>query len=105
MYLSQSVTGKFAGGSTINFVVDLVVRSIRTEFSDLRSCEDNTSKNPFSQCENIRNLQGIHVQVKSEYVGTLTTSELVTRMQSDKHNNMFNVAANLKHVETDEDTN
>ena len=43
--------------------------------------------------------------MKSEYVGTLTTIELVTRMQSDKHNNMFNVAANLKHVETHENTN
>ena len=44
------------------------------------------------------------MQVKSEYVGTLTTIELVTRMQSDKHNDMFNVAANLKHVETHENT-
>ena len=68
-------------------------------------CKDNTSKDPFSQCENLQNLQGIHVQVKSEFVWTLTTSELMTRMQSDKHNNMFNVAANLKHVETHENTN
>ena len=68
-------------------------------------CKDNTSKDPFSQCENLQNLQGIHVQVKSEYVGTLITSELMTRTQSDKHNNMFNVAANLKHVETHENTN
>ena len=60
-------------------------------------CKDNTSKDPFSQCEQ---LQGIHIQVKSEFVGTLTTIELVTRKQSDKHNNMFNVAANLKHVNT-----
>ena len=29
----------------------------------------------------------------------------VTRMQSDKHNNMFNVAANLKHEETHENIN
>ena len=28
----------------------------------------------------------------------LTTSEVLTRMQSDTDNNMFNVAANLKHV-------
>ena len=28
-----------------------------------------------------------------------------TNAQSDKHNNMFNVAANLKYVETHEDTN
>ena len=40
--------------------------------------------------------------MKSEYVGTLTTIELVTRKQSDKNNNMFNVAANLKHVNTHE---
>ena len=38
-------------------------------------------------------------------MGTLTTIELVTRMQSDKHNNMFNVAANLKHVRTHENNN
>ena len=62
-------------------------------------CKDNNSKDPFSQCEQ---LQGIHIQVKSEYVGTLTT---VTRKQSDKHNNMFYVAANLKHVNTHEYTN
>ena len=54
-----------------------------------RTCKDNTSKDPFSQCENLQNLQGIRVQVKSEYVGILTTSEVMTRMQSDKHNNMF----------------
>ena len=53
---------------------------------------DNTSKDPLSQCGNLQNQQGIHVQVKSEYVGTWTTSEVMTRMQSDKHNNMFNVA-------------
>ena len=29
----------------------------------------------------------------------------MTRMQSDKHNNMLNVVANLKHVETHENTN
>ena len=31
----------------------------------LRGCKDNTSKDPFSQCEQ---LQGIHTQVKSEHV-------------------------------------
>ena len=35
----------------------------------------------------------------------LTTSEVLTRVQSDKHNNMFNVAAKLKHVETHENIN
>ena len=29
----------------------------------------------------------------------------MTRMQSDKHNNMFNVHAILKHVETHENNN
>ena len=63
-------------------------------------------KTRFSQCENLQDIQGIHVQVKSECVGTLTTIELMTRKQSDKHNNnMFNVAANLKHVETHEHIN
>ena len=67
--------------------------------------KDNTSKDSFSQRENLQNLQGIHIQVKREYVGTLTTSEEMTRMQSDKHNNMFNVAANPKHEETHENNN
>ena len=65
-------------------------------------CKDNTSKDPFSQCEQ---LQGIHIQVKSEYGRTLTTIELVTRKQRDKHNNMFNVAANLTHVNSHDDNN
>ena len=39
----------------------------------------HTKKDPFSQCEQI---QEIHMQVKSEYVGTLTTTELMTRMRS-----------------------
>ena len=30
-----------------------------------RVCKDNTSKDPFSQCEQ---LQGIHIQVENEYV-------------------------------------
>ena len=71
----------------------------------IATSEDNTSKDPFSLCENLQTLQGIHTQVKSEYVGTLTTSEVMTRMQSDKHNNMFNVAANLKHVNTHKNNN
>ena len=65
-------------------------------------CKDNTSQDPFSQFEQ---LQGIHIQVKSEYVGTLTTIEQLTRKQSDKHNNMFNVVANLKHLNTHENNN
>ena len=75
-----------------------------TPLTTHRFCKDNTSKDPFSQCETLQNLQGIHIQVKSENVGTLTTSEVMTRMQSDKHYNMFNVAANLKHVNTHEYT-
>ena len=43
----------------------------------LTTCND-TSKDPFSQCQQ---LQGIHVQLTSEYVGTLTTIELMTRKQ------------------------
>ena len=74
-------------------------------YCNRREVQDDTSKDPFSQCENLLNLQGIHIQVKSEYVETLTTSEVMTRMQSDKHNNMFNVAANLKHVNTHENNN
>ena len=68
--------------------------------ASIMRCED--SRDPFSQCEN---LPGIQVQVKSECVGTLTTSEVRTRMQSDKHNNMFNVASNLEHVNTHENVN
>ena len=44
-----------------------------------RGCKDNTSKDPFSQCEQ---LQGIHIQVKSEYVGTLMTTELMTQSRT-----------------------
>ena len=45
-------------------------------------CEDNTSKDPFSQCEqNYKELQEIHIQVKSEYVDTLTMTEMMTRMR------------------------
>ena len=72
---------------------------------NFRWFKDNTSKDPFSQCENLQNLQGIHIQVKSACVETLTTSEVLTRLQSDKHNHMFNVAANLKHVNTHENNN
>ena len=43
--------------------------------------------------------------MKSLFVGTLTTNELVARMQSDKHNYTFNVAANLNHVDTHENVN
>ena len=35
-------------------------------YCDRRVCKDNTSKDPFSQCEE---LQGIHIQLKNEYVG------------------------------------
>ena len=42
-------------------------------------CKDNTSKDPFSQCEQ---LQGIHIQEKSEYVGTLKTTELMTQSRT-----------------------
>ena len=40
-------------------------------YCNRRVCKDNTSKDPFSQCENLQNLQGLHIQVKSEYVGTI----------------------------------
>ena len=59
----------------------------------------------YSRSVQLQNLQGIHVQVRRKYLGRLTTSELKTRMLSDKHNNRCNVAANLKDVETDENTN
>ena len=42
-------------------------------------CKDNTSKDPCSQCEQ---LQGIHIQVKSEHVGTLMTIELMTQSRT-----------------------
>ena len=35
-------------------------------YCNRRGCKDNTSKDPFSQCENVQNLQGIYIQVKSE---------------------------------------
>ena len=50
-------------------------------------------------------MQGIHIQVKSEYVGTLDNKWRDDTKQSDKLNNMFNVAANLKHVNNHENNN
>ena len=49
-----------------------------------------------------KELQEIHIQVKSEYLGTLTTIKLMTQSRTTKHNNMCNVDANLKHVHTHE---
>ena len=99
-----------AQGAAVNFFPAPASRLENTfcdTFHELHEsiCKDNTSKDSISQCDNLQNLQRIHRQVKREYVGTLTTSEVMTRMQSDKHNNMFNVAANLKHVETHENNN
>ena len=93
-----------AKAATVELTVNLQEWTKKWAMCTHGNCKDNTSKDPFSQCENLQNLQGIHIQVKSEYVA-LTTSEVMTRMQSDKHNNMFNVAANLKHVETHENIN
>ena len=98
-------------GAALELIRDEQTSALRTDTNTRnrsgahQDCEDNTSKDTFSQCEHLQNLQGIHIQVKSEYVGTLTTSEVMTRMQSDKHNNMFNAAANLKHVHTHENIN
>ena len=52
-------------GFLINFSI-----SLNNFFKELQMCKDNTSKDPFSQCEQ---LQGIYIQVKIEYVGTLMT--------------------------------
>ena len=43
--------------------------SILLQIDRLQLTAVNCSKDPFSQCENLQNLQGIHIQVKSEYVG------------------------------------
>ena len=48
-------------------------------YCNRRGCKDNTSKDPFSHCEQ---LQGIHIQVKSEYVGTLMTTDLMTQSRT-----------------------
>ena len=45
-------------------------------------CKDNTSKKTrFRSVNNYKELQGIHLQVKSEYVGTLTMTEMMTRLR------------------------
>ena len=41
--------------------------------------EKTTSKDTCSQCDQ---LQGIHIQVKSEHVGTLMTTELMTQSRT-----------------------
>ena len=38
-------------------------------------------KTRFRSVNNYKELQGIHMQVKSEYVGTLTMTEMMTRMR------------------------
>ena len=40
--------------------------------------KDNTSKDPFSQCEQ---LQGIHTRIRSPNMGTLTMTEMMARMR------------------------
>ena len=66
-------------------------------------CKDNTSKDTFfAVVNNYKESQEIHIQVKNEYVGTLTTNEINDTKQNNKHDNMFNVDANLKHVHTHE---
>ena len=49
-------------------------------------CKDNTSKDPFSHCEQ---LQGIRVQVKSEFVGTLMATELMTQSRTTSTTTCF----------------
>ena len=45
-----------------NWIVDSWRRSAATD----GTCKDNTSKDPFPQCESLQNWQGIHAQVKSQ---------------------------------------
>ena len=54
--------------------------------------KDNTSKDPFSQCEQ---LQGIHTSAKSIYENIDDDGNDGTNTQSNKHNNMLNVDATL----------
>ena len=61
------------------FCCNWIVYSWRRSTATDGKCKDNTTKDPFSQCENPQNLQGIHIQVKSECVGTLRTTELMTQ--------------------------
>ena len=85
------------------FVTDGSFYSWRRSIVTEGRCKDNTSKDPFSQW---KQLQGIHMKVKSQFNGTLTTTEIIdTNAQYNKRNNMFNVDANLKHVNTHDYTN
>ena len=95
MYISSLLSAAFLSLSRI--LSDVACRSIGACHT---RCKDNTSKDPFSQCENLQHLQGIHIQVKSEYLGTIDNKWSNDTKHSDKHNNMPNVAANLKHVNT-----
>ena len=93
LFLSQSATGLsskfwkqcFSGLETANALTEMCRNSVSqsTELPQQEGCHllpqpfhhsvfsVYTSKGPFSQCENQQNLQGIHIQVKSEYVGTI----------------------------------
>ena len=67
--------------------------------------KDNTSKDPFSQCEQ---LQGItrNSHTGEKWIRGNTDDDWVNdTKQNNKHSNMFNVAANLLHVNTYEYTN
>ena len=44
---------------------------MRFEEYALRLCKDNTSKDPFSHCDNLQNLHGIHAQVKKSMYGNI----------------------------------
>ena len=73
-------------------------------FARWATCKDSTSKDPFSQCKQLQGITNSHTCEK--WIRGNTDYDWINdTKQSDKHNNMFNVAANLKHVNTHENNN
>ena len=70
---------------------------------EMQKCEKKRhGETRFRSVNNYKALQEIHIDVKSEYVGTLTTIELMTQSRTTSTTTCVNVDANLKHVHTHE---
>ena len=66
------------------------------------SVKTTPQKTRFRSVNNYKELQGIHIQVKKWIRGNTDEDWINDAKQNDKHNNIFNVDANLKHVQTHE---
>ena len=65
-------------------------------------CKDNTSKDPFSQCEQLQGTTRDSHAGEKWIRGNIDDDRINDTKQNNKHNNMFDVDANVKHVHTRE---